>query len=194
MEILEDYLLYDFNEIFMNNKMYHNGDKLSNNVKYKVGNGLLEVSDLIIYMGKTHDLYSTIFDKELIFSNYESLLRELKGYFYIKPSYAFQVNRIIKKYSSKNGKKLHLMKNNWKWNEDSVYEYIKSGIFSNSPILMTNWNYKNNNKKWNLIVGLRKYENNNIKIVTYSENNIYYLDFHDWLYRDFLYRSLLYYK
>ena len=63
MEILEDYLLYDFNEIFMNNKMYHNGDKLSNNVKYKVGNGLLEVSDLIIYMGKTHDLYSTIFDK-----------------------------------------------------------------------------------------------------------------------------------
>ncbi|MFY9284339.1 MAG: hypothetical protein WAO56_09550 [Miniphocaeibacter sp.] len=193
MDIIENYELENFEDIFENSLRVLEKNSLEN---IKLDSGIIEVSNMIIYLAKNHEDYSCIFNEELNEESFLNILEELNKYIGRRTISVLQMNRAVKKYTGLKGKKLHLMKNYWKWNENSVYEYIKSGIFSNSPVLMITWNFKNKDfqNKWLCIIGMRKFEDGEIEILVTTGKERKVLDLKEWIEGKSLYKGLIYYK
>lgn len=189
MNIVENFQLSNFGELIELKKSYL---ELQNH-NINLGEGTLEAADMLIYMSKYHKEYSCIRNDGI---SYEEFVNELSSFKNFNNKTVLQMNRNIKKFSASKGKKLHLMKSYWKWNLNSVYEYIKSGIFSKSPVLMVTWN--NNDKsvrnKWFCIIGVKKYSTGRIEIETSCTEGEYIFDLEKWLNNRSLYKGLIYYK
>ncbi|QQK07106.1 hypothetical protein [Miniphocaeibacter halophilus] len=193
MNIIEIYELENFENIF---KSSTKALEKYNSEKIKLDSGIVEATNMIIYLAKNNKDYSSIFNKELNEENYLEIIEELGRYIGKRTISVLQMNRGIKKYTGLKGKKLHLMKNYWKWNNNSVYEYIKSGIFSNSPVLMITWNFKDKDiqNRWFCIIGMKKYDNGKVELIATTGKEKKILDLNSWLEGKSLYKGLIYYK
>lgn len=192
MEIIESYELKNIEKLIELNKDIYNFKKDITKIEAKK----IAVSNMFLYLAMEHEEYSCFFEGEYIIENFKMFYQRVNkviGKFVIT---VFQMNLRIKKYSNKQGKKLHLMKNYWKWNIDSVYEYIKSGIFSNNPVLITTWNFPNPafRFKWMFIIGIKKYNNGKIEIETIENGVRQIYSLNEWIEEKSLYKGLMYYK
>ncbi len=189
MEIVENFQLSNFGELI---ELKKNFLKLQNH-NTKLGEGTLEAADMLIYMSEFHEEYSCIYKEGI---SYEDFVKELNTFKNFNNKTVLHMNRNIKKFSASKGKKLHLMKSYWKWNTNSVYEYIKSGIFSKSPVLMVTWNNKDKNirNRWFCIIGVKKYSTGKIEIETSNTEGEYIFELDWWTNSKSLYKGLIYYK
>lgn len=189
MEIVENFQLSNFGELI---ELKKNFLEIQNH-GIELGEGTLEAADMLIYMSKYHEEYSCIYNDGV---SYDEFVNELINFGNFKNKTVLQMNRNVKKFSASKGKKLHLMKSYWKWNINSVYEYIKSGIFSKSPVLMVTWNNNNKNvrNRWFCIVGVKKYSTGRIEMETSNTEGEYIFDLEQWLNSRSLYKGLIYYK
>lgn len=192
MKIIESYELKNIDEIIDINKEVY-GD--CSNLK-SLDNRSIAVSNMFLYLAEEHEKYRCFFEEGVDANGFRVFHKEMKKNLGIGVVTVLQMNRKIKKYSNKKGKKLHFMKNYWKWNLESIYEYIKSGIFSNSPILMITWNFpeKDFRNNWIFIIGLKKYEDNTVSILVIDKGERKEYSLNDWIEGKSLYKGLMYYK
>ncbi|WP_100065188.1 hypothetical protein [Miniphocaeibacter massiliensis] len=205
MKIIEKHELKDFEQI-----LQFNGSSIGGNEKWfneynkshylaEKGSGLIAAANMLIYISKVNKEYNMLFDKELNYENYMEFATYLQKCIRVTPLGIFtvyQMNRGIRKFTNIKGKKMHLMKNYWKWNSESAFEYIKSGLFSNNPVLMMTWNSKIEELKnrWVCITEIRRYDNGKLEVtvLNYGEKRIY--DLNEWINSKSLYKGLIYYK
>lgn len=108
----------------------------------------------------------------------------------------FQMNNFIKKISFNFDSGLLPMKNIWKWSVENVYEYIKSGLLYNSPILIVNWNTKIKQFKdrWGYIVHMEKTENDDIFIMILKKGKKEIYNLEEWVNMRSMYKGIIYYQ
>lgn len=90
---------------------------------------------------------------------------------------------------------MHFMKNAWIWREESIYDYINSGIYYNCPVIMLTWNNKNEKvkNKWWLIVGIKR-DKQKIFVKLFNGENFFEIDFSRWIKSKSLYKGLAYFR
>ncbi|MDO5017805.1 MAG: hypothetical protein Q4E02_00740 [Lagierella massiliensis] len=185
---MDNETLDDFKDFLEDKDFIKNKNKLFANKKTQKFDGNLEVFIMLYYLYLKIDKYKYLFSDE-------EALRDFKKIFNKKAFTVFQMAHRIRSFTSKRGRKLHFMKNSWFFREDAVYHYIKAGLYYNTPVLMISWNNKDKiiSKQWNLIVGIKKTEED-ILAKLYNGKDFFEVNLSYWIKSKSLYKGIAYFR
>lgn len=163
-------------------------EKIFKTKKSKEANGNLEAFIMLYYFYYKMDKYGYLFANE-------EAIKDFKRVFYNRPFLIYQMAHRVRAFSLRRGKKMHFMKNAWIWREESIYDYINSGIYYNCPVVMLTWNNKNEKvkNKWWLIVGIKR-DKQKIFVKLFNGKNFFEIDFSRWIKSKSLYKGLAYFR
>ncbi|WP_300409916.1 hypothetical protein [Lagierella sp.] len=186
MEYIEleefDEFLEDKNYIFLRDRLFFKDD-------LKRFNGNLQVFTMLYYLYYKFEKY------DYLFKDMEEAIEDFKRIFDKKAYCILQMTHRVRTFSSKRGRTLHYMKNTWKWNEESVYDYVKGGLYYNYPCLMVTWNHEDIfiKRNWNLIVGIKK-EDSKIVAKLYNGKVFFKINISKWIKSNSLYKGIAYFQ
>ncbi len=174
--------LEDENYLRLREKLFPKGEE-------KKFNGNLQVFTLLYYLYIKFDKYKYLFEEE------DKAIADFKNIFNKKAYCILQMTHRIRTFSTKEGRTLHYMKNSWKWNEESVYDYVRGGLYYNYPCLMVTWNHEDIfiKRNWNLIVRISK-EESRIVAELYNGKVFFKINLSTWIKSDSLYKGIAYFQ